>query len=187
MQDCAARSRGACVTAEGHALTPPLLPRAGGLTEPEPAGTPPLALHSYPPAPPTARPRDTCPEAGLRALLSLCIPGSFSSGLGRVVPSQGADGHAHFSSEDLRFPSCSQDTPSICCLCFQSLFSATKTDRRNRSGKEPRSLDFEKFLIFLFCSLYFKQESVCFLKSFFFLFGKGLKFGEKKSNTCFFC
>ena len=182
---CATRSRGACVTAEGHALTPPLLPRAGGLAEPEPRGdtspcTPLL------PAPPTPRSRDTYPEAGLRALLSLCIPGSFSSGLGRVVPSQRADGHAHFSSEDLGFPSCSQDTPSTCCLCFQSFFSATKTDRRNRSGKEPRSLDFEKFLISLFGSLYFKQESVCFLKSMF-LFGKGLKFGEKKSNTCFFC
>lgn len=155
----AARSRGACVTAEGHALTLPLLPRAGGLTEPVPAGTSPLALHSYPPALPTARPRDTCPGAGLRALLSSCVPGSFSSGLGRAVLSQGADGHAHFSSEDLRFPSCSQDTPSTCCLYFQSLFSSTKTSKRNRSGIEPRSLDFEKFLISL-CFVPFKQESV---------------------------
>ena len=63
--------------------------------------------------------------------------------------------------------------------CFQSLFSATKTDRRNRSGKEPRSLDFEKFLIFLFCSLYFKQESVCFLKSFFFMWKRVKVWGKE--------
>lgn len=135
----AARSRGACVTAEGHALTLPLLPRAGGLTEPVPAGTSPLhSTLTHPPLP-TARPRDTCPGAGLRSspffmcswvFLLLAWEGQpFPRGPKWPCPLLSLR-----TCVFLLFPGHSFHLLSLLPVSL----SSTKTSKRNRSGIEPR-------------------------------------------------